>query len=333
MTNINSDQIRDIAVRATEMFINEKVPLSEGIAKQASAMELNLEQIQRSIEATNSIAFLKIQEISGDRTVEFPLAKMAEVMADISVPDILKVASASVSKINTSTKEPLCKEASYTPTELQRGEQVAYFTKMASINERDLSSLKDRAITIVPELIKAAAVINKDPRGLEKLAAVVEGKEFTILSTLVYNEPKKYDNSGFFKEADLKDVYKVRDLYKEAEQVNSDIKTVEQLHDRTKMTKQAIFGLLGKAVGSTISAPFKAVGTLAGNSIANSANAAGVAASKAGIGHVAPVAKKIGLGTVAGKMVTPALDVAVYSPGIDKTTGSSRDVWTALQRQ
>jgi len=321
------------------MFLNEKVPLSAGIAKQASAMELNSEQIQRVIEATNSIAFLKAQDVTNDRTIEFPLAKMAEVMADISIPDMMKSASAS-------TKEPLCAPAPSSPSlvkasseieyksrSLEEAEKHVFFNKTASMHERDLELLKDRAITIVPELIKAASVVSKDPQGLEKLAAIADGKEFALLSTLVYNKVEAHNNSGIFKEADLKNVFKVQALYKEAAEVNAQIKSAEELGERAKMTKQAIFGTLGKAIGSVASAPFKALGTGIGNTLANSTNSVGVAAAKAGIGHVAPVAKKIGIGTVAGKLATPIFDVAAYSPGVDKSTNTSRDVWKALQRE
>ena len=92
MPHLSSDQLRDISVAVVEDFINNKVPLSHGLAKQASVHELNSEQIQRCVEASNTIAHLKLLGVAEDRTFEFPLCKFAEVMQHAAAPDLEKSA-------------------------------------------------------------------------------------------------------------------------------------------------------------------------------------------------------------------------------------------------
>lgn len=92
MPHMSSDQLRDISVAVVEEFINNKIPLSQGLAKQAALHELNSEQIQRCVEASNTICHLAILGKAEDRTFEFPLCKFAEVMAHAAAPDFEKSA-------------------------------------------------------------------------------------------------------------------------------------------------------------------------------------------------------------------------------------------------
>ncbi len=366
MPLITADQIKDISVKSVEMFLNDKIPLSEGLAKQASAMELNSEQIKRAVEATNSIAYLKVVSMGGDRTMEFPLCKYAEVMRGVALPDMDKQASVTLRKGSAMGKTEMVparileKVAAFEQghdVELNYSEKFVYFTKMAAINESELEQLQNRSLTIVPELTKAASVIKADPQGLEKLASVCEGKEFAVLSTLVYGQPQTYADTGLFKEADLKQVERVASLYKEAQELVFNIKEKQALSERSALMKQAMFGAiggaLGKTVGSVLSAPFKLLGTGIKRSTENAASTAKNFGTRMGnstteqmnkaraqfnmkpkpLKKVPAITKKIGIGAVASTVGVGALDAAVYQPGTDKTTGASKDVWTSLQRQ
>jgi predicted transcriptional regulator len=93
MPSISTEQLQTISVKTVEGFLNDHVPLSEGLAKQAAAYELNSEQIQRAVEAVNSITYLKLVKVAEDRTIEFPLCKTAEVMAHITLPGMDKAAA------------------------------------------------------------------------------------------------------------------------------------------------------------------------------------------------------------------------------------------------
>lgn len=343
MPLISSDTIRDISVKSVEMFLNSKVPLSQGLAKQASEYQLNAEQIQRAVEATNSIAYLKVLELATDRTVEFPLCKYAEVMAGVAIPDMSKQASVTVHKtaaVGKST-EMMEKFATYTPPVYNEHEEQVHMVKLASIATRQLQQLTDRSVTIVPELEKAADTIKRDPRGLEKLATIATGKEFSLLSALVYGSVQEHADTGLFKSAELKDVEKISALYKEAKQVQSDINQCKATLDRTELVKEAMFGAigtgLGKVVGTVAAMPFKIAGKAVKNTATNMgtrAQAAGVKAKNFVTGQNNPipsVTKKKGLWAVGAAVGAGALDAAMYQPGTTKT-GTSKDVWDNLQR-
>jgi hypothetical protein len=87
MTTITTEALKDYSVKVVEDFINNKTPLSEGIAKCASDMELNPEQTKRMVETTNTIAYLKLQKEASDKTMEFPLADYTQVMKHMCLPE------------------------------------------------------------------------------------------------------------------------------------------------------------------------------------------------------------------------------------------------------
>lgn len=101
MPVMSSDQLRDVSVAVVEDFINNKTPLSEGLAKQAALNNMNSEQVQRCVEAANTIAHLKLISVAEDRTFEFPLCKYAEVMQRAALPDFEKSAGLYRGVVNT----------------------------------------------------------------------------------------------------------------------------------------------------------------------------------------------------------------------------------------
>jgi hypothetical protein len=336
MPSITSDQIRDISVKAVEGFLNNKIPLSEGLSKQASAMQLNSDQIQRAVEATNSIAYLKVLELSSDRTVEFPLCKYAEVMAKVALPEEIPGMAKAAFQVPALLKSASVKEE-YIPSELTNAELRMAFIKQAALNDAELQRMKDRSVTIVPELMKVASNIRDDKRGLEKLATIVAGDTFSSLSQFVYGKVQMYADTGMFKEAELKTVKNLTELIKEAQELQASIKEKQALADRSNLVKEAFLGAIGSGIGrvagSVISAPFKMLGKGIGNSAANVAGkATNFAKSKLGM-PVSPMAKRIGIGAALIPAATIGFDATMYSPGVHKETGTSQDAWTALQRQ
>lgn len=332
MPFITTEQIQNISVRSVEMFLNEKIPLSQGLAKQASEMELNSEQIHRAVEATNSIAYLKILKMADDRTVEFPLCKYAEVMKAIVIPEDLMNKSASFIA-PLPNPAPTIEQEPYVPFELSYHEYKVYLTKMAMDNEKQLNNLKDREVTIIPELIKLSSVIKADNQGLEKLATIAEGKELSMLSSLVYGEVKAVPHCGIFKKAELAQAEKLQFLLKEAMVIRSEITEKQKLADRAELMKTAVFQQAGDAIGGVIGGTIGGAGKTIGKGISNSAsNIYKSLKSKVGLG-APPVTKKFGIGKVLGPAAGVAFDSALYKPGRDATTGASKDIWTALQRE
>lgn len=370
MTTFSSELLRDMSVLAVEDFLNNKVPLSKGIAKQASLYDLNDEQIKRAVESTNTIAYLKVLGMSQDRTVEFPLAKYAEVMQHVSLPDAMKKTAGWEEEKTTSNDHPERtsdiedetdesgnqdniedaedeKEVKDEEADARKvQEKRAYFLKEAAINRRALEELEVQSDIVKHEMLKQATVVAKDPKGLDKLAAILDEQSYSVMSRLVTGSSTKYNqafkDSGFFKEAELKQVKGLAELYKQAQGIVRDMVQRGELQKRAElieggMKKEAFFNATGKAVGTAIGAPiaavakapFQAAGRVGGNAAgALGAKVTGSAFTPKPAGKLGKaLAGGVGVGAVVG------LDAAMYDPGTDKNTGHSNDVWSNLQRE
>lgn len=300
MPQITSDQLRDISVSVVEGFLNEKIPLSAGLAKQASYNQLNADQIQRGVEAVNTIAYLKLLGLSDDRSVEFPLCKFAEVMQQISVPVGVEEIAENESEIEkiaqvTSVAEDSALER-FTGTEIiddsdvqrKHAERMTYFTKQASINARLVEELEGRSRTVADEMMQVVNRIKKDEAGLDKLAHVTTVDEYRQLSSLVTGsvmEPRDFGEHVLFKQAQLAEVTKLASLFREAKQIvaekakRSELqKTAAQLHEG--IVKEAMLGAavsaagkaLGTGLGRAIGTPVKAVASVPAKMIRKSVN-------------------------------------------------------------
>lgn len=348
MPVITSDQFRDISVKTVEGFLNDRVPLSEGLAKHASYYEMNSEQVQRAVEATNSIAYLKVLSLADDRTVEFPLCKYAEVMQELTLPKGLLQKSAAVIIADATAMVKSATEKTHIPSPLMDAEKQVLFIKLAALNKRELESLKEEEMFIIPNLIKAAKDLKNDPQALEKLASVATGDEFRKLSGLVFGVTQEYSDTGLFKTAELKEASGLADMLKQAEALDLNIKHKQSLFEKSELQKEAFLGAIGSAIGRTIgavgSAPLKVVGSAIGrtaHNVGQSAAAAGAAAANKvrGVFGKAPVSvpsitkKKMGIGAIAATGIGVGIDASMYSPGIDKSTGRSKNVWDTLQQE
>ena len=332
MPDMSSDAIRDISVRVVEGFFNDKVPLSVGLAKEASAADMNHEQIKRACEVTNTITHLKIIELSKDRTTEFPLCKTAEVMDAIVTPDLDKAATAKESETE------LVKEASYIPGfEVSVHEQTLQFIKEASVNAKTLDVMQDRAIILQSQLVKAASDLRSDKDWLRKLSNVQTFPYFQELSTLVSGSPKQATETyGFslYKEAELKQAKSLVELYKEAKLLVAEVSKRRELQKRAgdltqEMTKQAYFGQ--EAVGAVAGAVGKV-----GKTIMNTRPIKAFTGSV--VGKTLGVVGATGLGVA--KLATKGPVIAVSGDALmhkqnggfgTTASGAPKDVWDALQ--
>ena len=376
MTDFNSELLRDIAVMSVEDFLNKKVPLSEGLAKQAAAHDLNPEQIQRTVEAANTIAHLKIRELTDDRTAEFPLAKFAEVMKFVTLPDKMfaKQAGWEAEKVTTNDRptntaptetdddDPTNTHGSDSNADtmyaasidddemFHRGdrEKMAYFIREAAVNRNRLEYLDDRSAFLVPVMKKAAALVARDPKGLDKLAAYTGSETFKPLSKLVFGEEKEYRDFGeqgksMFKEAEMVHVKTVAALYNEARELVREQSMRRDMDKRAaeleeSFTKQAagIAGSVGYGMGraaggaarGAIMAPLRGAGNMLGRGINSVSNKVAGKPLMAGV----KAAPRIGAIGALGAIGSVGLDAAMYSPGNDPETGQSKDVWSALQQ-
>jgi hypothetical protein len=362
MPDMSSDQIRDIAVRCVEGFFNDKVSLSEGLAKEASAHELNLEQIKRAAEVTNTVCQLKLMQLSEDKTVEFPLCKVAEVMASMCVPDegMAKSASAVETPVAATPEQ-------YVASEMSEHERTLHFIKEAAVNAQALSQLEDRAIVLQSQLVKIASEVKADPKWLDKMSSI-DTDTFAELSVLISGSvaaKRDFGGHSMFKEAELSQVKGIAALYKEARAIVAEVAQRKSMHKRAEdltagMTKEAFFGgvagamlhapdLLAKgaksgatavknlspagvagAVGKGIGSTVGAAGNLTGRAVGKVAS--GVGGMVANAGKTMVGVRKATVGQKVGAAV--ALDVGYHlsSGGTQPhSDGSTRDVWQSLQ--
>lgn len=458
MPNMSSDQLRDISVAVVEGFINNRIPLSQGLAKQAEIHDLNSDQVQRCVEVSNTVAHLKLLGMAEDRTFEFPLCKYAEVMHYAAAPDIEKSAGVldkfrnvgkavsntvkdiagkgqaganlSAAKNNVAKAEeymahakdpsvlkhdPLAKRIltemaredmgkaksgleAATPLEaaarkraglhatgavagagllgtagylgvqhyknrrdasgfqekrafeepqthmFSEHETRVMFIKEASANNRAVEDLEGRAAFVREKLIKEAAALAKDERGLDKIACAVASYCVPALTSLVYGASKQVRDFGagkdlMFKQAELKQVLTLQELYKEARELSVELSRRRELQKRAAektahMSKEA-FSLAGIAsgIGGAIG---KSIGTLGGTAarvaaapvVAAGGAVKGVFNPKAKLGFGAKAMRVVGGGGATIGMNSMMLE---HNPGINKVTGKSKDVWDSLQ--
>ncbi|HXP52587.1 MAG TPA: hypothetical protein VN922_21720 [Bacteroidia bacterium] len=339
-TDITSDLIRDLSVKAVEGFLNSKIPLSEGIAKEASALNFNSEQVKRAVEATNCIAYLKMLGMSEDRTFEFPIADYKQCLAHMVMPE-----GAPEELVGSEFKEaqasaPMEKVASPHTQEMSNEEFLKMLSKEAqqkflltesSSNKVKLDHLSGYSSILAEKLIKQAQAVGQDPQCMDKLASVTDEIQFAQLSYLVAGEVKKYRNLkdyGMFKEASLRNVKELAELHKEANEVVSELKQRRDRQSRMDgLLKQAAATLQPQVQPTAARA---ALGnTVAASKLAGSAVGAGVAKAVKTVAK-APAAIVKHPKLLAGLAAGPVVDDLFYSPGTDPSTGRPNDVWAAL---
>lgn len=331
-------------MRCTSQFLTHQTPLSQSLAKEASDLSLNSEQIKRAIEATNTLAYLKtLEKSASDRTTEFPVADYNEVIRIASVP------------------ESLIKEASFvdapaavTPTEefktefpeLSQKEIMIGLHKEASINDRALEDCLDESKILAKQLVKLASEIKQDPQALDKLSATVE-HDFEKVAYLVFGEPKQKTNTvrGMFKEAGLSKVELLASLYKEANELVAEIrqrqewqKQAQEVFEQEKQAGLASWAAgkigagIGKVVGPVVKAPFKGAaagarfaGAKVNNAVANTS--VGKALTMKKIEPSKTTKRVIGAGTV---LAGAAIDASMYKPKVNPNTGNGGDIWDKM---
>lgn len=345
MPNMSSEQLRDLSIRVVEGFLNDKVPLSEGLAKQASLNNLNSDQVQRCVEACNTISFLKIMGAAKDRTFEFPLCDYNEVMSKAAAPSFTKAASYDAgTTLPAGTEGHLEKSASAsTESEFSRQERILFMVKEAAANSRAIEELQCRSFQLASSLTKIAAEVKKDSVALDKIACAVTPDNVHAITTLVFGKPESVKDfgagtSGMFKSAELKAVATLQDLYKEARLVRDELNMRQEIQKRASLlqadlTKQAFASSFaagaGKLMGSAAGSAAAGLGRLASSPLKSLGGTASNVTKRA-IGRAAPpknLTEKTlgGLGTIG--LNSMMIDT---HPGYS-SSGRSRDVWEALQ--
>jgi hypothetical protein len=360
MAMITIQDLQDIAVASTSDFFNNKVPLNQSLAKQASDRGLNSEQLRRAVEATNTLTHLKSIEIGSDRTSEFPVANYDDIIKLAFVPDLTgpateveKTASASTGTFDLGA--PI----------LLPQEQIAYLNKEAAANSRALEDARIELEIVGDRMLKKIASVKQDSQFIEHLSASsATNAEFDKLANLVLGATtnRKDFVSGMFKSAHLNEVEELISMYKEATELIGEIQDRKLRDDRwiavkTELTKKAFFGSLMAGLGRIAGAPIEGSAHIATKAIVAPIRGAINLTGKAAKGVTGGLGKKVnnaiastsigkGLGmtpkpvSVVGKALGSAaipvglasLDAGMYEAKADPANDRSGRVWDALQR-
>lgn len=272
----DNNQIQALAVKVVEAFINDKQPLNEGIVKCATELDLNSNQLQRVVEAANSIAYLKLLGNSSDRTFEFPLGNYKECMAMITLPKIIintdkpeecHTPSGDGKSINKNDigmnkehiHEELGEKQASTKEELHAMLMCAIHDNRSKLEKVAMD--KHSVCMGIEDCVK---FLRKDPLGLEKLAEVSAEEEYNVLSK--FFPEKKAQENLVFEDRELLQARELVSLYKQAsELVAEEIK-------RKDLEKRAL-SVIGHAIKGTGHAITGAIG-LAAAGVAGAAKAA-----------------------------------------------------------
>lgn len=242
---ITTDQIRDIAVKVTEGYINEQISLSEGIAKQASMMELNSEHIKRAVEASNQVAYLKLLSMSKDRTFEFPTAKYEDVMGHMVHP--LDSAPVMPQSANNSTQAETS-DATYDPPLAEKQAMARHLTLQHHARIKEIEIEKAAVLMNIGDcLVKT----RKEELFLEKLAEVANEEDFPKLVKLASgkNASEVVLRKHIFRDEELNGAKELMGLFKKAQELLKE--TEEKIGlDKTAFIK-GLTGGLGMAAGAT----------------------------------------------------------------------------------
>lgn len=313
--SFDAETIRTYAVQAVTDFVSNGVPLSQGIAKIASTQELNTEQIKRVVEASNTVAHLKLLSNSPDRTFEFPVAKYETVLGHMVQPD--STTNEPTSEAYGSTKGT----DEHTKYSMDQSQLETYLAKGVIATKAELEKIAYDKQIVLMKIEASISNLVRSGNPLEKLAEVSDEKTFGVLSPYfglekTANVATELNTKLVFTDKELDEARNLTGLVKEAQDLIS-----------SEMEKKAFvgaaLGTIGKAVGSVVGAPIRSAAT----SIGKAVGATGAAAVSSITKKELPADTAKQWGKVKSKTNT-ALNLA-GSVFTDHANGS---VWEQLQR-
>ena len=367
MASITTQDLQDIAVSCTSQFLNQGTPLATSLAKEASLRGLNLDQVRRAVEATNTLTYLKSIQVSGDRTSEFPVAEFSEVVKQASIPEgIDKVASiqeapqrpaaAVVSAVSGFAKlAELSEEAlSFDMPSLTLEQAVWHLQKEAQVNSRRVEELEVEAEVVRGNLLKLARELG-GATFQEKLSTLnLSDSQFTKVAKLVTGEPLQkvaFAETLLCARGEVDHLPGGRWHTKAASligQLDSAEQLVSELHRRKElepMVKQAFLGALADLTGRAVGGAIRGTAGLVGRGISSAASGT-VDAAKTGIQNqiaATKIGKELGVPTTAqtpgfkrtvgaaSLIGSAGADALSFTPKDNAMTGRSGDVWSSLQ--
>ena len=313
--SFDAETIRTYAVQAVTDFVSNGVPLSPGIAKIASTQELNPEQIKRVVEASNTVAHLKLLSNSPDRTFEFPVAKYETVLGHMVQPD--STTNEPTSEAYGSTKGT----DEHTKYSMDQSQLETYLAKGVIATKAELEKIAYDKQIVLMKIEASISNLVRSGNPLEKLAEVSDEKTFGVLSPYfglekTANVATELNAKLVFTDKELDEARNLTGLVKEAQDL------ISSEMEKTAFIAKALGGLgrmAGSAIGKPVRSLAKGIGSLAGVTGA-------VAASK--------VTKKA-LPTETAKKwssIKSKTNTALNLAGSTLTDHANGSVWEQLQR-
>lgn len=277
--SFDSETIRTYAVQAVTDFVSNGTPLSAGIAKIASDQNLNPDQIKRVVEASNTVAHLKLLSGSQDRTFEFPVAKYETVLGHMVQPD--SMTSQQTSEVAGSaygTGENI-KYAEYVP---EQSELETYVAKGLLSIKSDLEKIACEKQVLLLNMEDSIKRLLKTEHPLEKLAEVATEEEYVLISPyfgLEKTASADLDTKLVFTDKELTEARNLVGFIKQAKTL------IKEEHEKRAFAAAA-GRALGSAIGSVASRIGKSIGSVVGTVGAKAADSINSALNVTGKSHL-----------------------------------------------
>lgn len=247
-TVLTNDLLQEISVRCASRFITKQASLAEAIADESKSHELNKDQIQRVIETTNTIAYLRQLQDSDDRTAEFPVADYNSVIGKMVLPSSPAITTnlEKISQDNTASED----YKNDREFKISDREKMAMLTKEAFKCKSVLEKMASDKICILQSILDTASDLIKSDNGLEKLAYVSDEIDYDSLVKLCGFEKQASKTDLVFKDVDLVSANRLCGLYKQAREL---VAEEQKLKDSLSKAASILEGAgyhVGNAFGS-----------------------------------------------------------------------------------
>jgi hypothetical protein len=259
MTQLTSDLLQELSVRCASRYMAKQASLNEAIADEGRAMELNSDQLQRVIETTNTVAYLRQLQDAPDRTFEFPVADYPGVMLKMAMPADLFNKEAE-EKVSTITQVPVQTSSPATP-EFSQQEKVAMLSKELLKCAAVMDDILHEKARLTHTLLTKSASLNKSDFVLEKLAYVVDEEDFSPMANLLgLEKTASLCKDLVFTDKELDEVTSLYGHYKEAKALIQKEKSTEEFVKRAGSILNSAIGGIGSVIGRGIGKGVGAVG-------------------------------------------------------------------------
>ena len=260
MTQLTPDLLQELSVRCASRYMAKQASLNEAIADEGRAMELNADQLQRVIETTNTVAYLRQLQDAPDRTFEFPVADYPGVMLKMAMPTDLFSKEAEAK--SSPTTQALPQPTSQVTPEFSQQEKVAMLSKELLKCAAVMDDILHEKARLTHTLLTKSASLGKSDFLLEKLAYVVDEEDFSPMANLLgLEKTASLCKDLVFTDKELDEVTSLYGHYKEAKALIQKEKSTEEFVKRAGSILNGAIGWIGSVIGRGIG---KGVGVLGG---------------------------------------------------------------------